>query len=168
MNWEVVGATGEWGGALVVVATLFYLSLQIRQQNRIARYNALKDLMDAINQPNQLLAENSQLRSVFIRGIDDPASLNDEEASQFSWVFRLYWNQMIKFQRAYVTGLIDESDWVDFARHFSQMLFSPGGSLFLQEQGDLMDDVKASYRAHFVEGEKLYDMTMGRDVSTDA
>ena len=36
MNWEVLGATGEWAGALVVVATLFFLAKQIGLSNRIA------------------------------------------------------------------------------------------------------------------------------------
>lgn len=31
MNWEIISATGEWAGALVVVATLFYLAMQVRQ-----------------------------------------------------------------------------------------------------------------------------------------
>jgi hypothetical protein len=30
MNWEMIGATGEWAGSLAVVVTLFYLARQIR------------------------------------------------------------------------------------------------------------------------------------------
>ncbi len=162
MNWEIVGSTGEWVGASVVVATLFYLSRQIRQQNQAARYNAFKDIMDAINQPNQLLASNSEMRSVFARGLEDPQTLSDEEASQFSWTFRLYWNQMLKFHRAYDAGIIEEKDWSDLAPHLSQLLFSPGGTLFLEEQGNVVLDVVSAYRCVFVPGEKLYDVTMGR------
>ena len=33
MNWEIIGSTGEWAGAIAVVVTLFYLARQIRQQN---------------------------------------------------------------------------------------------------------------------------------------
>ena len=31
MNWEAIGAIGEIVGAIAVIATLFYLSIQIRQ-----------------------------------------------------------------------------------------------------------------------------------------
>ena len=30
MNWEIIGATGEWAGAVAVVVTLVYLARQIR------------------------------------------------------------------------------------------------------------------------------------------
>ena len=31
MNWDAIGATGEWAGAIAVVATLGYPAVQIRQ-----------------------------------------------------------------------------------------------------------------------------------------
>ena len=34
MNWEAVGAVGEIGGAIGVIATLVYLSIQLRQNTR--------------------------------------------------------------------------------------------------------------------------------------
>jgi hypothetical protein len=34
MNWEAIGAIGEVGGAIAVVATLLYLAAQIRQNKR--------------------------------------------------------------------------------------------------------------------------------------
>ena len=34
MNWEAVGAVGEVFGATVVVATMFYLAMQIRENKR--------------------------------------------------------------------------------------------------------------------------------------
>ena len=30
MNWEIIGATGDWAGAFMVVVTLFYLARQIK------------------------------------------------------------------------------------------------------------------------------------------
>ncbi len=31
MNWEAIGAVGEVGGAIAVVATLVYVALQVRR-----------------------------------------------------------------------------------------------------------------------------------------
>src|SRR5262245_29337855 len=108
MDWNAIGAIGQWVGAFAVVVTLFYLAQQIRQQNQISRYGALKDLLDGFNQPNELMATNAKLRSVFVNGIRDPTSLSDEESGEFSFTFRLYYNHMLKFQRAYLGGLIRE------------------------------------------------------------
>ena len=37
MNWDAIVAVAELGGAIAVVITLYYLSGQIRQSNKIAR-----------------------------------------------------------------------------------------------------------------------------------
>ena len=39
MNWDMIGATGEWAGAIAVVATLIYLSNQIKHA-RLAYWSA--------------------------------------------------------------------------------------------------------------------------------
>lgn len=36
MNWDAIGAVGEFVGAITVLATLLYLAQQIRLSNRIA------------------------------------------------------------------------------------------------------------------------------------
>lgn len=40
MNWEAIGAMGEVGGAIAVVATLGYLAVQIRQNTKATRSSA--------------------------------------------------------------------------------------------------------------------------------
>ena len=44
MNWESIGAIGEVLGAIGVIATLLYLSVQIRQNTR-AMHGATLDAM---------------------------------------------------------------------------------------------------------------------------
>jgi hypothetical protein len=44
MNWTMVGALGELFGALAVVASLLYVGHQVRQNNRIARAEAFRDV----------------------------------------------------------------------------------------------------------------------------
>ena len=37
MNWDAVGAIGEIAGAATVIATLFYLALQVKHATSVAR-----------------------------------------------------------------------------------------------------------------------------------
>lgn len=37
MHWQALGAIGELGGAIGVVATLVYLSIQIRQNSAVTK-----------------------------------------------------------------------------------------------------------------------------------
>lgn len=44
MDWTIVGALGEWAGAIAVVASLLYVGHQVQQNNRIARAEAYRDV----------------------------------------------------------------------------------------------------------------------------
>ena len=46
MNWDAIGATAELLGAVAVLATLVYLSLQIRQSNKLAEAESQRELMN--------------------------------------------------------------------------------------------------------------------------
>ena len=52
MNWEVIGALGEWAGALVVAVTLIFLARQIRvsaTQQRLESHRAIAELQMQTN-----------------------------------------------------------------------------------------------------------------------
>lgn len=105
MNPAASGAIGPWTGAIVVVLTRFYPAWQARLQNAIARHTALKDVLEGTNGPNQLLAENAEFRELFDRGIRSPGSLSDRQAFQISFLFRLSFNHMFRFQKAQAAGV---------------------------------------------------------------
>ncbi len=44
MDWTIVGALGEVGGAIAVVASLLYVGRQVRQNNSIARAEAYREI----------------------------------------------------------------------------------------------------------------------------
>jgi len=49
MNWEAIGAIGEVAGAMVVVATLIYLSVQLRHNARSIPSNNSNNVMQGFN-----------------------------------------------------------------------------------------------------------------------
>ena len=59
MNWEMMGALGEWLGAAAFVGTLFYLAHQVREASHEARRSRYGDLHDEISRVTQSWAENS-------------------------------------------------------------------------------------------------------------
>ena len=82
MNWEAIGAVGEIGGAIGVIATLFYLALQIRRSTASENATAHEDLMNSWHQATALLLDSNN-RATFIRALDDYDDLNDDERFQF-------------------------------------------------------------------------------------
>ena len=83
MDWTAIGAIGEVGGAIGVVATLLYLSAQIRQNTRAT----LADSRYAAGQINMGLmaavANDGEFADIWHRGLADLNSLSPEE--RFRW-----------------------------------------------------------------------------------
>ncbi len=51
MNWNAVGAIGEILGALAVVATLFYVARQIRENTRVVERQSHRDRIRNVAEP---------------------------------------------------------------------------------------------------------------------
>ncbi len=136
MNWEVVGVMGEWVGSLAVVVTLFYLARQIHQQNINTSLQMQDSIIEGFNQANHLLASSKELSSLFIRGLWKPEALDDGEASQFQWIFRLYVNQYLKIYRLHQQGQLSDDDWLGHSAQGAYFMSTPGGKAFCKLHGD--------------------------------
>ncbi len=104
MTWDAVGATGEWAGALVVVATLFYLAKQIRQSNKLSRFSVSRDLMNQMNELNRLVTTDSTLRLLLMKA----GELSSDENEQIYNFAMMCCNVWFSVQIAYDSGQIDK------------------------------------------------------------
>jgi hypothetical protein len=130
MNWEAFGATGEWAGATAVVITLIYLARQIRQQNKIAKFDAYQSIMDGFRNLTLTQGTNAELNTLMAKGSKDPKSLNDTEALQYSMLSRAYFTNMNKVYHAHKLNFVDDQLWHDLAIEFASILDHPGGIAF--------------------------------------
>ncbi len=90
MNWDAIGAIGEIIGALAVVATLFYLAFQIRQNTKVTRADMTKDLLLASRSAILEISSNPLLTKTYtqIRDFDDPDITS--RYTFYASFFRLY------------------------------------------------------------------------------
>ena len=63
MNWDAIAAVGEVGGAVAVVATLLYLSRQIRESSKVSRAEAVRSRGERMLDSWFRVAENERLFS---------------------------------------------------------------------------------------------------------
>lgn len=107
MNWEAIGAIGEVAGAITVVATLFYLSLQIRQNSssldRANEYAQATSIHNSNVQFAQLftpIMQDPELASIYSRGIGGK-SLDEIEAIRYTLFVKTYlvWAEDIFYQQ---------------------------------------------------------------------
>jgi hypothetical protein len=66
MNWTMVGALGEFFGAIAVVASLLYVGHQVRQNNRIASAEAYRDVTLSWARMLHLWADDAPATKVFM------------------------------------------------------------------------------------------------------
>lgn len=93
MNWEAIGAVGEILGAAGVIITLVYLAVQVRQNsvllersvdaNRLAADDAITRGFD---QWRDLLIRDQDLASLYLRGMDEPHTLDPADQLRFNFI----------------------------------------------------------------------------------
>ena len=100
MDWVALGVIGQWTGSIAVVATLFYLGSQVRQNTLAVKAASHHAITDSFNAINAQLVENPNIARVWRLGISDFASLEpDEQVSfgilcvEYMRVFETLWYQ---------------------------------------------------------------------------
>jgi hypothetical protein len=133
MNWDAIGAVGELVGAGAVVATLFYLAVQVRQSNGLARRSEMNTGQDQISRWRMALASNRQLAEVFANGLTERGSLDEVDQARFDAMLgEVVWSGYHVWDRARV-GLLRDDEWQGFGQSIATLLASSGGSVWWEE-----------------------------------
>ncbi len=110
MDLNTLANIGEFAGAIAVVVSLLYLSIQIRQNSKTVRSAALQALNDTAVQALSGMAAPGTA-GVITRGLQGLDSLDPTEAFQFTTHISI---MMIGFQNnfyQYEAGLLPEPVW---------------------------------------------------------
>ena len=83
MNWDAISAIGEIIGAIAVVATLLYLSKEIRQNSRSVEISMLRDTTSQWNQWSEMIAVSPDLADIVVKGNLSYHSLSESEALRY-------------------------------------------------------------------------------------
>ena len=124
--WEVVSATGEWAGAIAVVASLLYLARQIKQTNEQSRAAARYSFLNAYAVSNASLSSDEQSAGVFSRGLRG-AELNEGESMQFLVQLGQWFNTFCVMFDLHNEGQLPESQWKVVRTDLKALVESPGG-----------------------------------------
>jgi hypothetical protein len=126
MNWDAIGTISEIVGALVVVATLFYLARQIRQSNAQGRRSEIIATFRLFSIARMATAQNEGLADVFVRGSNSYADLTPIEKHRFEnlmserfWVFHSIWDGV-------QTNAFESYFWGVVEQQITELLKQPG------------------------------------------
>ncbi len=79
MNWEAIGAIGEILSAITVIASIFYLSIQIRQNTRGQSIAIFESAMSGFNEVNRFFWGDLERASITQLANGRPAALPEFE-----------------------------------------------------------------------------------------
>ncbi len=128
MNWEAIGAIAELGGAIGVIASLFYLAIQIRWTRLNDIKNEINSNYSDLDNFRQSIYSDSEVARIFMDGTANPEKLDDYETFRFMAICESLFMNIEIFWRV-LDGREDErlGILVDFLADF---LTTPGGQAF--------------------------------------
>jgi len=97
LDWDAVGAIGETVGAIAVLVTLIYLSVQVRQNTASNQNIAIQTISAHNAEWLSLVTADAEVARIYQMGSKDLGSLEGEDLARFTTLmahfFRLYETQ---------------------------------------------------------------------------
>ena len=122
MNWEAIGAVGEVGGAIAVVATLVYLARQIQSGTRAAAAATTWDASRLLAEYHGRMNQRPELASILFRGYAGPDGLDDQERMQFLAMTAEIFHIMEGLYRQWRLGFLSDEAWRPIERGLRRQL----------------------------------------------
>ena len=126
MNWEAISAIAGLLGAIGVIVTLIYLTIQIKQNNKQLRGEATTSVYEYQRTLTEMLSANPNLYKIALRGNEDLNSLTEWEKQRFTlWCLHETWMWEMCY-KLYKQGAINETLYNGKAKYWLQLHSSPG------------------------------------------
>lgn len=125
-NWEALGAIANVLAAVGVIATLIYLSIQIRQNTKAVRSSSIQNLVQNFSATAQAAVENQEVVPLLLKGNAGAEGLSEVERARLHFWFIMTFRRFegVYFQRD--LGIVD-ADVIDgFERSHLAILASKG------------------------------------------
>ncbi len=146
MNWDAISAVAEVFGAVAVLVTLIYFSLQIRQSNSLAEAESQRELL-TVNTFAPLIADPT-LTAEFRACLNRYEEQDPEVKTRFYFLFVNFHLQMESVFRMKQKGLIADLSYKGWLTWYNGLISTPGGAVWWRESSgafapDLVEELEA-------------------------
>lgn len=133
MNWDAVGAIAELLGAIGVIVSLVYLSIQIRintrqvgEHSRELRIATIDSVAASFSRFRDPLIRDPELAELWLRGTKDYETLGEVERVRLGRLLQeLFFAHQNTYSR-YKEGASSEDTWLDHRQTIAANLRQPG------------------------------------------
>ena len=131
MNWDAIGAIGEIIGAIAVVATLFYLARQIKDNAQQVRINSVTDLNSVYNDSFLPIYNSHENMAIWVQGLRAPEELPEVEREIFFLFVRRLLNPFETVVSQYLAGTLDQHQFDRYREWTKWFVGTPGVQAFM-------------------------------------
>ena len=126
MNWDAVGAVGEIIGAVAVLITLIYLSIQVRQHGRQLESANEQAAFSQLTAWIHRMSTDSSAKALFEKiAKDQPLSEQDE--ADWAWILAELTNVGEAHFVQYKKAALSHEVWLKYERALTAYLVTPVG-----------------------------------------
>ena len=140
MNWEAINAIAQLIGSSGVVASFWYLAVQVHRSTRIAKLAAQDAATTALREVTRPFAENPEVGRIWRIGLENLDALSPDEKARFFHVSFQFLKAMETIHFHYIYGLMDESIWRGWGNLYKHYLASPGILFYWNLRHDLFSE----------------------------
>lgn len=135
MNWEAINATAQIISSIAVVASLWYLAVQVHRSTRIAKLTAHDAAAAALRDVTKQFSENEEVARIWRVGLENLDSLSADDRARFYHVAFQFLKAMETIHFHYIYGLMDEQIWRGYWNLYRHYLAAPGLEYYWQRRG---------------------------------
>lgn len=115
-KWARLSVLAELIGAVAVVLSLMYVAVEIRQNTQAVQSATYQELVARSNEFLVVLAQDSTLTDIWLRGEADLSSLTDTEGQRYWWIVQAYWRNMENAFRQHERGMLGDLEYGVYVR----------------------------------------------------
>jgi hypothetical protein len=139
MSWQDVAALATIAQAIVVIATLVFVGLQMRQQTHLAR-NANSQALVELSYPINLeILRDEKIAHLWVHGWREYSTYDDVKKYQFEVLLITILNLYANFYHQWRRGLLNKDLWLACERDIEDFLRTQHLELFWDKIKDSFD-----------------------------
>lgn len=123
-----------------MVASLWYLAVQVHRSTRIAKLSAQDAAAGALRDVTRPFAENPDVGRIWRIGLENLDSLSAEEKARFFHVAFQFLKAMETIHFHYVYGLMEEAVWRGWRNLYEHYFASPGLEFYWSVRRNLFSE----------------------------
>lgn len=125
MNWEAAQAIAEWLGLIVVVISLAYVALQVRQNTNTVKAATELETGRMWSEFHARVAHSPDMNEIWDKGLTDPATMTAGEKRRFIWFVAEYFYLVENLFRQRRMGFLGEQTWAQHEANAAGLLLHP-------------------------------------------